>query len=114
MRFEGVICLIAVRHHTKTVSHPETDEVLSSVSSLPCSHSSEVVVVLKFHILNHPSEALSIIVVPGAETSSFLWPQVNHFSGVVGWIRNEGGNSEGHPHKDGFTHFITDIIVHPE
>jgi len=64
--------------------------------------------------MNHPGEALSIGVVPGAETSSLLWPQINHFSSVISWIRDKGSDTERGTHKDGFAYFITYIIVYPE
>ena len=64
--------------------------------------------------MNHPGEALPIAVVPGAETSSFLWPQVNHFSSHVCWVSNNRGESKGHSHECSFTEFVTNIIVNPE
>ena len=87
---------------------------MHAVSSLPCNHSSEVVEVLKFHIMQHPGEALSIAIIPCAETSSFFWPEINHLSGVVGWIRDETGNAESCSHEYGFAHFVADVVVHPE
>jgi len=47
---------------------------------------SEEVIVLQFEIFYHPFGALSVAVVPSAEASSFLWPQVDHFSGLVEWV----------------------------
>jgi hypothetical protein len=111
---QRVVSFVTVGHHTKTVSNPETDEVLHTVSSLPCSHSPEVVVVLKFHIVHHPGEALSIAIIPCAETSSFLRPQINHFSGVVGWISDHTSNREGCSHENGLAYFVADVIINPE
>ena len=114
LSLQRIVSLVTVGHHTKRVCHPETDKVLETVSSLPSSHSSEVVVVLKFHIMKHPVEALSIAIIPCAETSSFLWPQINHFSRVVGWVRDETGNGERSTHEYALADFVADVIVHPE
>ena len=64
--------------------------------------------------MQHPGEALSIAIIPCAETSSFFWPEINHFSGVVGWVRDETGNAESGSHEYGFAHFVADVVVHPE
>jgi len=64
--------------------------------------------------MNHPGEALPIAVVPGAETSSFLWPEINHFSSVISWIRDKGSDTERGTHEHELTPFIAYIIVNPE
>lgn len=114
LSLQGVIGLVTVGHHTKTISHPETDEVLRSVSLLPGKHASKIVVILKLHVFNHPLEALSIAVIPGAETSSLLWPEINHFTSHVSRVWNNWSNSERWTHEDELTEFITDIVVDPE
>jgi hypothetical protein len=80
----------------------------------PAAVASEVVVPMELHIRNHPSKALPIVVVPGAETTSFLWPKVNHLSGHVSWISNGGRNTECNAHHDELTVFITHVVVSPE
>ena len=114
MSLQRVVGLITVRHHAETVCHPETDKVLSTVSSLPCSHSPEVVVVLELHVVNHPGEALSIAIIPCAETSSLFRPEIDHLSGVVGWVRDEAGDCKGRSHEDGLADLVADVVVYPE
>lgn len=114
MGLQRVVSFVTVGHHTKTVSAPESDEVLSTVSSLPCSHTSKVVVVLEFHVMQHPGEALSIAIIPCAETSSFLRPEIDHLSGVIGWVRHETGETEGGSHEYSLAYFVADVVVHPE
>lgn len=114
MGLQRVVSFVTVGHHTKTVCHPESDEVLHTVSSLPCSHTSEVVVVLELHVMQHPGEALSIAIIPCAETSSFLWPEIDHLSGVIGWVRHETGESESGTHEHTLAYFVADVVVHPE
>ena len=87
---------------------------MHSVPLLPGEHASKIVVVVELHVFNHPLEALSVTIVPGAETSSLLWPKVNHFSCHVCWVSNDGGNSKGHTHEYSFHKVVTNIIVNPE
>lgn len=74
---------------------------------------SEHVVVLELQVFYQPFGALSVTVVPGAEATSLLWPQVDHLSGLVEWVRDSGGNAEGESNKTSFAKIIADIIVHP-
>jgi hypothetical protein len=69
---------------------------------------------MEFHVFNHPLKALSVVVVPCAETSSLLWPQVNHLSSHVSWVSNDGCDTEGHSHEDSLDKIVTNIIVNPE
>ena len=69
---------------------------------------------MKLHIRDHPLEALSVAVVPGAETSTFFWPDINHLSGVISWVGNDAGYGERTGLEEEFTPFIADIIVNPE
>lgn len=69
---------------------------------------------MKLHVYNHPLEALSVAVVPGAETSTFFWPDINHLSGVISWVGNDGGQAEGTCLEQEFTPVIADIVVNPE
>ena len=87
---------------------------MESVPLLPGEHSSKIVVVVELHVLDHPLEALSVTIVPGAETSSLLWPQVNHLSSHVSWVSNNRGKSEGQTHENCFDEVVTNIIVDPE
>lgn len=80
---------------------------------MPGSKASEIVVELHIHVCDHPLEALTIAVVPGAETSSLLWPQVNHFSGEVSWVSNNRSCSMGNSHKAKFTPIVADVVVDP-
>ena len=47
---------------------------------------SEHVIVLQLEVFYHPFCALSVAVVPGAETTSLLWPQVDHLSDLIEWV----------------------------
>lgn len=69
---------------------------------------------MEFHVFNHPLEALSVAVIPGAETSSLLWPQVNHLPCHVSWVSNDGCETEGNSHEDCLHEIVTNIIVNPE
>jgi len=74
---------------------------------------SKHVVVLELQVFYQPFGALSVTVVPGAEATSLLWPQVDHLSGLVQWVRDGGGHGEGEPNETSFAKIIADIIVHP-
>ena len=114
LSFQRVIGLIAITHHTKGICHPEPNKVLKTISLLPHSHASEIVVVLDFHILDHPLEALSVGVVPSAETTSFFWPEINHLSCHIGWVWNNGGNKETGAHEEEFAPLVADVIIYPQ
>ena len=114
LSLQRIVSLVTVGHHTKAVCHPEAEEVLGTVSSLPCSHSSEVVEVLEFHIMKHPVEALSIAIIPCAETSSFFGPQVDHLTGVVSGIGEHGSDDEGEGVEVELDPVVAEIIVHPQ
>jgi hypothetical protein len=88
--FQRIESLVTVGHHTKTVGHPESNIVVKTVSFKPSRVTSEAVEELDFHILYHPLKALSVIVIPSAETSSFLGPEIYHFPGQVGWVSESG------------------------
>lgn len=80
----------------------------------PVRVASEVVVIVNLHILNHPSEGLSVVVVECAESSSFLWPEINHLSCGVSWISNDRGNEESNTQVSCLANVIADVIVHPK
>ena len=67
-----------------------------------------------FHVLEHPFVCLSIAIIPCAETSSFLRPEIDHLSGVIGWVRHETGETEGGSHEYSLAYFVADVVVHPE
>ena len=69
---------------------------------------------MKLHIDDHPLEALSVAVVPGAETSTFLWPEINHLSSAISWVGDDSGQAECKGLEAELTPFIADIIVDPE
>jgi len=53
---------------------------------LPLSVASEPIIVLHVHVSEHPLPALTVAVVPGAEASSFLGPDIHHLARLVDWI----------------------------
>ena len=64
--------------------------------------------------MNHPGEALSIAIIPCAETSSLFRPEIDHLSGVVGWVRDEACDGKGRTHEDCLADLIADVVVHPK
>lgn len=81
---------------------------------MPLSEVSHVTVREHVHIGDHPLSTVSVAVVPGAETTSFLWPEVNHFSDVIGWVRDSRSDSVRNSHEHEFTPVIAEVIVDPE
>ena len=47
---------------------------------------SEHVIVLQLDVFYEPFGTLSVAIVPCAETSSLLWPQVDHLSSLIQWV----------------------------
>jgi len=57
---------------------------------------------------------LSIAIVPGAVTTSFLGPDVNHLADVVAGVSYGRSYSKGETHVDGFTVVVVEIVVYPQ
>ena len=74
MCFQRVVHFVTITHHAHVVSCPEGDVVWNTVSGHPSGHTSKIVVEMHVHVSDHPFEALSVAVVPGAETTSLFWP----------------------------------------
>lgn len=89
-----IVNFVTVAEHAYAVSHPEGGEVHGSVSLEPVGVAAHEVVVELVHVLVLPSEGLSIAVVPGAVSTSFLWPQVDHLSAEVGWVTGHRSEEE--------------------
>lgn len=69
---------------------------------------------MRVHILNHPPGAHAVVVVPGAMTTTFLGPQVDHLPNIVERVCDAGGNSEGEGNVDGLAVVVGEILVDPE
>ena len=86
---------------------------MDSIPSEPVWVISEVVKVLKFHVLNHPLGTLSVAIIPGAEASALLGPQVKHLSGLIEWVRYCRGDTEGEADEAELAPIVADVVVYP-
>ena len=66
------------------------------------------------HVLDHPFEALSVVVVPCAVTAALLRPQVDHLTREVGWVGHCGGHTERENHVHQLAVLVREVMVHPE
>lgn len=78
---------------------------------MPLGKASEVVIELHVHVCDHPLCAASVAVVPSAETTSLLWPDVNHLSGEVGWIGKERSNEVRRCQEAKLDIVVTEVVV---
>ena len=111
--FQGVVTFVTVAHHAKSVSHPQSSEVNCTVSADPHPVAGQVVVTEHVKVLNHPFEAFSIVIVPGAVAATLLRPQIDHLSGEVGWVGYNGGDCEGSSHENSFHVLIAEVLIQP-
>ena len=64
--------------------------------------------------MDHPSPAISIAVIPSAVSSTLLWPDINHFSDVIGGIGQEGAPKECGVMEEELAPIIWDVIIYPQ
>ena len=65
-------------------------------------------------ILDHPFEALPVVVVPGAVATTLLGPQVDHLSGEVGRVGDRARHTEREDHVHQLAEVVREILIHPE
>ena len=114
MGLNGSIGLVAVGEHTEVVCHPDSNEVGNAVSLDPLSIPTEVVEIQHVHVFNHPFHALSIVIVPGAVASSFLGPDINHFSCEVARVREDGSSCKSNTHHSCLDILVAEVIICPQ
>lgn len=98
--FEAVKWFVVVAHHTQVVGSPDSCEVHETISTHPLPVVCHVIVVEQVHVIDLPLEALLVAVVPGAVTTTLLWPQVHHLSSEIEWVSHNTGNTERDDHVD--------------
>ena len=111
--FERVETFVTVGHHAQGVCHPQPYEVDGSVAAYPSPVPRQEVVAEHVVVFDHPLEALSIVVVPGAVAAALLRPQVNHLTCEVGRIGNDATAGEREAHVDKLAVVVAEIIIHP-
>lgn len=111
---ERVEALAAVGEHSKVVCYPESQQHCESLSSHVGPEPWEVIGVEDINIVNHPLHSHSVVIIPGAMTSPFLGPKVNHFSCEVGWVCESPGSEEGPCHHSKFKAIVIEALVDPE
>lgn len=111
--FERVEGLIAVAHHTERVRHPECSEVDSAITTHPTPVAGQVVVGEHVHVLDHPLEALTVVIVPGAVTTALLRPEVDHLAGEVSGICKDTAARKTESHVEQLAVFVAEVLVHP-
>lgn len=69
---------------------------------------------MELHVLDHPFPAISIAVIPSAVSSTLLWPDINHFSDVIGWVSQEGAPGERGVMEEELAPIIWDVVIYPQ
>ena len=111
---DGVETFVVVAHHAEVVCCPDCGEVNKSIAAHPLPVIGHEVVTKEVHVLDLPSEALLVAIVPCAVTSTFFWPDVDHLSSIVEWIGHDTCNAKGDSHVDQFDVVIWESLVEPK
>ena len=112
--FEGVVAFVRVGHHAEVVCDPNSTEVDETVSAHPLPVTCQEVEAMNVHVVDHPLEALSVVIVPGAVTTTLLGPQIDHLSCVVGGVGHGGGDRETEDHVNHLAVIVAEVLVDPE
>ena len=112
--FERVETFVTVGHHAEVVSRPKTDGVDGTVAAHPTPVALEVVHAEHIHVVDLPSEAVAVAIVPGAVTTALLGPQVDHLTHKVRGVRKGGGHTEGEGHEEELDPVVVKIVVRPQ
>ena len=81
---------------------------------MPSGEASEPIIEEHIHVSNHPLHALTVVVVPGAETTSLLGPDVNHFTNKVSWVSHDRRHGVCESHEAKLAPVVADVVVGPE
>ena len=103
-----------IRKHTQIVSNPERDEHWDSFFSHVVEVALEVICEKDVLIMIDPCKCYSIVVLPCTMTSSLFWPQINHVSREICWVRNKASKEPGESHHNKFHIVIAEIVVDPK